>query len=113
MKAALLADKTVDASHIDIDTNKDTKTLYLRGTVPTAAQKAAAEQHRARQGGRVRRPQRAHGDGGAQVLTDQERGAEQPLAATIVGEWLRRRSGRDKTYVAVAFLRGRSGPSLL
>jgi hyperosmotically inducible periplasmic protein len=43
VKAALLADKTVDASHIDIDTDKDAKILYLRGTVPTAAQKAAAE----------------------------------------------------------------------
>jgi hyperosmotically inducible periplasmic protein len=43
VKAALLADKSVDASHIDIDVNKDTKTLYLRGTVPTAAQKARAE----------------------------------------------------------------------
>jgi hyperosmotically inducible protein len=43
VKAALLADKTVDASHIDIDTDKNAKILYLRGTVPTAAQKAAAE----------------------------------------------------------------------
>ena len=43
VKAALLADKTVDASHIDVDVNKDTRILYLRGTVPTAAQKAAAE----------------------------------------------------------------------
>ena len=43
VKAALLADKSVDASHIDIDVNKDAKVLYLRGTVPTAAQKAAAE----------------------------------------------------------------------
>ena len=43
VKAALLADKTVDASHIDIDTDKDAKILYLRGTVPTAAQKKAAE----------------------------------------------------------------------
>jgi ankyrin len=43
VKAALLADKTVDASHIDVDVDKDTKVLYLRGTVPTAAQKAAAE----------------------------------------------------------------------
>ena len=43
MKAALLADKTVDASYIDIDTDKDAKILYLRGTVPTSAQKAAAE----------------------------------------------------------------------
>jgi osmotically-inducible protein OsmY len=43
VKAALLADKTVDASHIDIDTDKDAKILYLRGTVPTSAQKATAE----------------------------------------------------------------------
>ena len=43
VKAALLADKNVDASHIDVDVNKDAKTLYLRGTVPTAAQKALAE----------------------------------------------------------------------
>jgi osmotically-inducible protein OsmY len=43
VKAALLADKSVDASHIDIDVNKDAKILYLRGTVPTADQKAAAE----------------------------------------------------------------------
>jgi len=42
VKAALLADKTVDASHIDIDTDKNAKILYLRGTVPTAAQKATA-----------------------------------------------------------------------
>ena len=42
VKAALLADKTVDASHIDIDTDKNAKILYLRGTVPTAAQKTTA-----------------------------------------------------------------------
>jgi osmotically-inducible protein OsmY len=40
---ALHGDKTIDASHIDIDTDKDHKILYLRGTVPTAAQKARAE----------------------------------------------------------------------
>jgi len=39
---ALHGDKTIDASHIDIDTDKDHKILYLRGTVPTAAQKARA-----------------------------------------------------------------------
>ena len=60
--AALLADKNVDASHIDVDVDKDAKTLYLRGTVPTAAQKPGRA-HRARQGGRLLRPQRAHGDG--------------------------------------------------
>ena len=43
VKAALLADKNVDASHIDIDVDRGAKTLYLRGTVPTAAQKALAE----------------------------------------------------------------------
>jgi osmotically-inducible protein OsmY len=43
VKAALLADKSVDASHIDVDVDKDTKVLYLRGTVPTSAQKALAE----------------------------------------------------------------------
>jgi len=43
VKAALTADTTIDASHIDVDTNGDTKTVTLRGTVPTAAQKEAAE----------------------------------------------------------------------
>jgi osmotically-inducible protein OsmY len=43
IKTALLADKTVDASHIDVDVDKDTKVVYLRGTVPSAAQKIAAE----------------------------------------------------------------------
>jgi len=42
VKAALLADKTVDASHIDIDIDKDTKTLHLRGTVPTPEQRDKA-----------------------------------------------------------------------
>ena len=43
VKAALLAEKNVDASHIDVDVNKDTKTVHLRGTVPSAAQKSLAE----------------------------------------------------------------------
>jgi hypothetical protein len=43
VKAALTADTTIDASHIDVDTNHDTRTVTLKGTVPTAAQKAAAE----------------------------------------------------------------------
>jgi osmotically-inducible protein OsmY len=43
VKAALTADTSIDASHIDVDTNADTKTVTLRGTVPTAAQKDAAE----------------------------------------------------------------------
>jgi osmotically-inducible protein OsmY len=43
IKTALLADKTVDASHIDVDVDKDTKVVYLRGTVPSEAQKTTAE----------------------------------------------------------------------
>jgi len=43
VKGALLADKNVDASHIDVDVDKNAKTVYLRGTVPTADQKARAE----------------------------------------------------------------------
>jgi osmotically-inducible protein OsmY len=43
VKAALLADKNVDASHIDVDVSKDAKTVYLRGTVPSASQKSLAE----------------------------------------------------------------------
>jgi osmotically-inducible protein OsmY len=43
VKAALTADTSIDASHIDVDTNGDTRTVTLRGTVPTAAQKAEAE----------------------------------------------------------------------
>ena len=43
VKAALMVDKSIDASHIDVDTDADTRTVTLKGTVPTAAQKAAAE----------------------------------------------------------------------
>ena len=43
VKGALLADKNVDASHIDVDVDKSARTVYLRGTVPTADQKARAE----------------------------------------------------------------------
>ena len=43
VKAALTADTSIDASHIDVDTNGDTRTVTLKGTVPTAAQKAGAE----------------------------------------------------------------------
>lgn len=43
VKTALLADKAVDASHIDVDTESGTKTVMLKGTVPTAAQKTTAE----------------------------------------------------------------------
>ena len=43
IKSALLADKSVDASSIDVDTNGMTKTVTLKGHVPNAAQKASAE----------------------------------------------------------------------
>ena len=43
VKAALLADKDVDASGIDVDTEAATRTVMLKGTVPTAAQKTTAE----------------------------------------------------------------------
>lgn len=43
VKAALMADKDVDASRIDVDTEAATKTVMLKGTVPTAAQKTTAE----------------------------------------------------------------------
>ena len=40
---ALKAAKDIDASHIDVHTDADTRILTLKGTVPTAAQKSAAE----------------------------------------------------------------------
>ena len=43
VKAALMVDKSIDASHIDVDSDAGTRTVTLEGTVPTAAQKAAAE----------------------------------------------------------------------
>ena len=42
VKTALIADPTVDASGINVDTNKDTKTVTLNGTVPTDAEKTHA-----------------------------------------------------------------------
>jgi hypothetical protein len=44
IKAALMAAKGIDASHIDVDTDADTRTVTLTGTVPTASQKTAAEE---------------------------------------------------------------------
>ena len=43
IKTALIADKTVDADGINVDTDGKTMTVTLKGHVPTAAQKAAAE----------------------------------------------------------------------
>lgn len=42
VKTALMADTRVDASNINVDTNKDAKTVTLNGTVPTDAQKTIA-----------------------------------------------------------------------
>jgi osmotically-inducible protein OsmY len=44
VKAALMKDSRVDAGDINVDTDHMTKTVTLRGTVPTAAQKTIAEQ---------------------------------------------------------------------
>jgi len=44
VKAAIVADKTIDSGAIDVDTFADKKTVVLRGSVPTQAQKLKAEQ---------------------------------------------------------------------
>jgi osmotically-inducible protein OsmY len=43
VKSALIADGRVDASNINVDTQSNTKTVVLKGTVPTAQQRATAE----------------------------------------------------------------------
>ncbi len=43
VKTALISDKEIDTSNVNVDTFGDTKTVVLRGTVPTAAMKARAE----------------------------------------------------------------------
>lgn len=42
VKTAILADKTIDAGAIDVDTFQDRKLVVLRGSVPTEAQKQKA-----------------------------------------------------------------------
>jgi osmotically-inducible protein OsmY len=44
VKSALIADGRVDASNINVDTQTTTKTVVLKGSVPTAQQKTIAEQ---------------------------------------------------------------------
>ena len=44
VKSALIADGRVDASNINVDTSSSTKTVVLKGSVPTAQQKTLAEQ---------------------------------------------------------------------
>ena len=43
VKAALIADGRVDAANINVDTIASTKTVILKGSVPTAQQRTAAE----------------------------------------------------------------------
>jgi osmotically-inducible protein OsmY len=42
VKTAILADKTIDAGAIDVDTYQDKKLVVLRGSVPTEEQKRKA-----------------------------------------------------------------------
>ena len=42
VKSALMADRTVDASHINVDTFHETKTVVLKGSVKSAAQRDEA-----------------------------------------------------------------------
>jgi osmotically-inducible protein OsmY len=49
VKTALMADDTVDASDINVDTFHETKTVVLKGTVRTTAQKDAAGKIAARE----------------------------------------------------------------
>jgi osmotically-inducible protein OsmY len=42
VKSALMADRTVDASHINVDTMHETKTVVLKGSVKTATQRDEA-----------------------------------------------------------------------
>ena len=49
VKTALMSDATVDASDINVDTFHETKTVVLKGSVPTAAQKTEAAKIAARE----------------------------------------------------------------
>jgi osmotically-inducible protein OsmY len=42
VKSALMADRTVDSSHINVDTFYETKTVVLKGSVKTATQRDEA-----------------------------------------------------------------------
>ena len=43
VKAALMADPSVDATRLDVDTDYRTRTVTLNGYVPTAPERDAAE----------------------------------------------------------------------
>jgi hyperosmotically inducible protein len=49
VKTALMTDATVDASDINVDTFHETKTVVLKGSVPTLAQKSEAGRIAARE----------------------------------------------------------------
>jgi osmotically-inducible protein OsmY len=49
VKAALIGDDSVDADEINVDTFHETKTVVLKGSVPTAAMKAEAGRIAARE----------------------------------------------------------------
>lgn len=42
IKTALMADRTIDASNIDVDTDEPGRVVSLKGRVPSAAQRSAA-----------------------------------------------------------------------
>lgn len=44
VKSALIADKRVDTSDVNVDTNTSTNTVVLKGSVPTSEQRSIAEQ---------------------------------------------------------------------
>jgi osmotically-inducible protein OsmY len=43
VKAALVADHAIDSTHINVDTDARTRTVFLKGSVPSAEQKSLAE----------------------------------------------------------------------
>lgn len=43
VKSALMADRSVDSSNVDVDTDAARRVVTLRGSVPSAAQRVAAE----------------------------------------------------------------------
>ena len=43
VKMALMADNTVDASEVNVDTNRDTKTVTLNGSVKSEGQRTRAD----------------------------------------------------------------------
>jgi osmotically-inducible protein OsmY len=43
IRGTLMLDKSVDASHIKVEADDETRTVTLEGSVPTADQRAAAE----------------------------------------------------------------------